>query len=148
MNARILTILNAFGCLVLLVVIASQWRAERALGQRLESTTRQLSSAREDAANEAARRTALERDIAVLKEAIESTQQAAEATNRDLAEKSALATGLQSELDAARTQAAAWEQALQSRDTRIRELGDDLAATRKRLDQAVDRLKQAAERKP
>ena len=143
MNARFLTIINTFGCLALIGLIVSQWGRERSLGFRLESTTRQLAAAREETTRESARRAALERDIAVLKEAIEATQSAAESTTRELSEKSTLATGLQTELDTARTQITAWEEAVKTRDQRIRELGDDLAATRKRLDQAIARIKAA-----
>ena len=143
MIPRALTILNAVGCLVLTGLVVAQWMKERAMREELSAVTRQLATARDEVAREAQRRAALERDIAMLKEAVESTQKAAESTTRELSEKSTLATGLQTELAAAREQVVQWETALKARDERIQSLTGDLAATRKRLDEAIAKLKAA-----
>ena len=97
-------------------------------------------------AEEAKRRAALERDITVLKESIEATQQAAEAAARSLAEKEQATTQLQTELSAAREQVTTWEGALKARDERIHALEENLAATRRRLDEAIAKLKAAGAR--
>lgn len=144
MTARTLTLLNAVGCLVLIVLILAQWGKERLLHSDLAKVRIELAAATTRAAEEAGRRTALERDIEVLKEAITATQQAAETATRELGEKATLATTLEAELKTAREQIAAWEAAIKARDERIQVLGTDLAATRKRLDEAVARLKAAA----
>jgi chromosome segregation ATPase len=146
MNSRVLPVLNAIGCLFLTGLVAVQWRKERSLNSDIAQLGGQLSDARRHAADEAARRAALERDIAVLKEAIESTQKAAETAASDLAAKQELADRLQTELTAAAQQVAAWEAALKERDARITRLNSDLAATRQRLDEAVAKLKAAGAR--
>lgn len=144
MSPRTLSILNAIGCLALTAIVITQWRKERISEGTLATLRSELVTAKTQAADEAAHRTALERDIAVLKETIATTQQAAESSALALTEEVALANRLQSELDAARDQVTAWEAALKTRDDRIRSLDADLAATRKRLDEAVARLKAAA----
>lgn len=143
MIPRALPILNALGCLILTGLVVAQWMKERAIHEDLSAVTRQLATARDEVAKEAQRRAVLERDIAVLKEAIESTQKAAESTTRELSEKSTLAASLQTDLDAAREQVAQWESALKARDERIHSLTGDLSATRKRLDEAIAKLKAA-----
>ncbi len=144
MTPRVLPILNAIGCLLLTGLVVAQWRKERTLDGTLTELRGDLATARQQAADETERRAALERDIAVLKESIEATQQAAETAARSLAEKDQVATRLQTDLTAAREQVTAWETALKARDERIRSLDADLAATRKRLDEAIARLKAAA----
>jgi chromosome segregation ATPase len=144
MTARVLTAANSLGCVILIGLVVLLWNRERGLNLMLEVTTRQLADAREETLKETTRRQSLERDIAVLKEAIEATQKAAETTTRELSEKSVLAISLQTELDAARTQITAWEAAIKARDERIKTLGNDLSATRKRLDEAIARIKAAA----
>jgi predicted nucleic acid-binding Zn-ribbon protein len=141
MNARVLPILNAIGCLVLTGLVAVQWHKERALNSDMDQLGSQLSDARRQAADETSRRTALERDIAVLKESIEATQKSAESAASDLAAKQELAEKLQTDLSAATQQVAAWEAALKERDAKITQLNSDLAATRQRLDEAIAKLK-------
>ena len=146
MSPRALPILNAIGCLALTAVIVAQWRKERSLNGALAGLRTELAAANEQTAAESRRRTTLEHDIAVLKEAIEDTQQAAESSAHTLAEKDQLATQLQTDLDAARAQVTAWETALKTRDERIRSLDAELAAARKRLDAAIAKLKAAPAR--
>lgn len=146
MSPRTLSILNAIGCLVLTALVITLWNRERTLEGTIATLASELGSARNRAAEEAKQRAALERDIAVLKEAIETTQQAAESAARDLAEKDLLASRLEIELGSAREQVTAWEAALKARDERIRSLDANLAATRKRLDEAIAALKTAAAR--
>ena len=63
-----------------------------------------------------------------------------------LTEKEQAATQLQTELITAREQIATWEAALKARDERIRTLDANLASTRKRLDEAIAKLKAAGAR--
>lgn len=146
MSARALAILNAIGCLVLTALVVAQWRRERVSDATITELRSGLFAAQTQAADEAKHRAALERDIAVLKETIESARQASESSAQALVEKDALATKLQTELDAAREQVATWQAALATRDERIRSLDANLAATRKRLDEAIARLKDAGAR--
>ena len=141
MKRRALPILNAIGCLALTVLVVVQWRHERLRDATLAGLAAELAAAHEQAAGEAKRRAAVERDIAVLKEAIEATQRSAESAARSLTEKEQAATQLQTELVTAREQVATWEAALKARDERIRTLDANLASTRKRLDEAIAKLK-------
>lgn len=143
MIPRTLTLLNTIGCLALTGLVVAQWCKERTIRGNLAETTFQLANAKDQAAEESQRRAALERDIAVLKETIEATQKAAETSAHDFAEKDALANGLQTQLTSAREQLAVWEAALKTRDERIHLLDSQLAATRKRLDEAIAKLKVA-----
>jgi predicted nucleic acid-binding Zn-ribbon protein len=146
MTPRTLSLINAAGCLALTVIVVTQWRRERTLAQANANLRSELDVVRDQAAGETRHRIALERDIAVLKESIEATQVAAESSATALAEKDLLSTALHDELAAARAQVTAWEAALKARDERIRTLDADLIATRKRLDDAVSRLKAAGAR--
>jgi chromosome segregation ATPase len=146
MNRRALPIINAIGCLALTGLVLAQWRKERLRDGVLARLGTELAAAKDQAAVEAKHRVSLERDITVLKESIEATQRAAESSALSLAEKELATTQLQSELSAARTQVTAWEAALKTRDDRIRSLDGNLATTRKRLDEAIAKLKAAAAR--
>ena len=146
MTPRLLPILNAIGCLAITGLVVTQWRAERASHAVIDRLRSQLAASRLEAAEESRRRSVLERDISVLKEALESTQKAAESAARDSAENQELAADLQTEIASAKEQITAWEAAIQARDERIRSLDADLAATRKRLDEAIAKLNQAGAR--
>lgn len=149
-TSRILTALNALGCVLLIAVIIFQWQRELALGRALKATTAEIERTARRASDEESRRKALERDIELLKDSVDAVQQAAEESARQLGEQITTAAALEAELATARGQLAlaaerlaAWETAVQARDERIETLTRDLAATRKRLDEAVARLKQA-----
>lgn len=146
MTSRVLVIINTIGCLLLTALVVVQWRGERELDVTVATLRTQLAAAADQAAEDAKHRAALERDIAVLKETIEATQVAAESSTRALAEKEALAERLQTELTAATEQVAAWETALKARDERILTLAAEIDATRKRLDEAIAKLKEAGAR--
>ena len=144
MNHRVLPVLNAVGCLALTGLVVVQWRRERALDDTIADVRSEWLAAKDQIAAAEERRSALERDIAVLKQAIGETQTAAETATRSAAEKEEQATKLSSELEAARKQITEWENALHARDERIRSLDGELRATRKRLDEAIAKLKAAA----
>lgn len=146
MTPRTLVIINTIGCLLLTALVVVQWRGERELDDTVATLRTQLAAAANQAAEDAKHRAALERDIAVLKETIEATQKAAESSTRALAEQEALAERLQTELTAATEQVAAWETALKARDARILSLAAEIDATRKRLDEAIAKLKEAGAR--
>jgi chromosome segregation ATPase len=146
MKSRFLPIINAIGCLVITSLVVVQWQAERASDAAIAKLRRELAESREQTAEESRRRSALERDITVLKEALEATQQAAESATRESAEHQERASRLSGEVDAARDQVTLWETAIAGRDERIRKLDSELKETRERLDQAVERLKAAGAR--
>ena len=143
MNPRALPLINAIGCLALTGLVIVQWRKERTLEGSLRNLKSELSATQDKADGESRRRTALERDIEVLKEAIAATQQSTERATRDLAEKDMQASRLLAELNAAREKITLWEAALNARDERIQSLDANLSATRKRLEEAIAKLKAA-----
>ncbi|MBM3862745.1 MAG: hypothetical protein FJ385_02155 [Verrucomicrobia bacterium] len=140
-SPRFLTMLNAVGCLVLGAWVVVQWLREREADLQADRLRAGLAEARALADAEATRRAALERDIAVLKDAVGSTQRSAEESARGLAERDGEVGALRAELDTARSRLAEWEDAVRARDRRIRELESQLAEARKRLVEAVERLK-------
>ncbi len=144
MTSRILILINSIGCVALIGLTALQWAKERVLHATLDTTRAELAAETARSAEHARQQTALERDIALLKESLTSTQQAAETAARELGEKSTLAATLDTELKTAREQITIWETAIKARDERIANLTTDLAATRKRLDEAIARLNAAA----
>lgn len=144
MIPRILPILNALGCLAMLVLVVVQWGRERDTGRRLDDANRSLAISRGETSAAQTRIRLLENDIAALKESVEATQKSAESTARELTESSVAAGNLRTELDAMRARVVEWETAVKQRDERIRELNRDLEATRKRLQEAIDRIKAAS----
>ena len=144
---RLLPLLNLAGCLILTGLVIFQWLKERDLGQRLTGITQQLHTTRDQYDSEKIRATALESDIAQLKAATESTVKAREETETALAkmtaERDSQVTTTQQTHQA---QAALWEKAITDRDAKLGELATTLTATRKRLDEAISKLKQAATR--
>ena len=146
MKSRVLPILNAVGCLALTALVVIQWKREHQSGIATAALRKELAASRFETAEESKRRAALEHDITLLKESIEATQQAAEQSARALEEKEHLVTTLQSELAAAREQVVAWEEAIKQRDERITTLTGQLDQTRKRLDEAIARLREASNR--
>ncbi len=130
--------LNAIGCLMLAAVVFSQWAKETRADAEAGKLRVEIAMAKEFAASENKRALDLERDITVLRESLEATRQ--------LDAAKIAKSGLRANLDDARRQNESWQEALAERDTRIQHLESDLTATRRRLDEAVVRLKQAGAR--
>jgi chromosome segregation ATPase len=145
-KSRVLPILNAVGCLVLAGLVVVQWNKELALDRKSARLGTELAAAKEQAAAEAKRAAGLERDISVLKESIESSQQASEEVARKFAEKVTQCAGLEAEMIIAREQVKTWQDAIATRDAKLRDLDAELTATRRRLDEAVTKLKAAGAR--
>ena len=146
MKSRFLPILNAIGCLILTGLVVAQWNKEHALDQKAARLGTELASARQQAATAEKRSADLERDIVVLKESIEASQKANEEAARQLAEKDTHSAGLEVEITAARDQVKAWQDAIAARDAKLREMDADLIATRRRLDEAIAKLRDAGAR--
>lgn len=146
MNSRVLSVLNLIGCLALTGMVVAQWLRERTLDGEIGDLKSRIATAQQQSVREAEQRAMLERDITVLKESLEATQHAAESAARDLSAKEQQVTKLEAEITVAREQLTAWEDAVKQRDERIRAIEEELRKTRARLDEAVKRLKEAAER--
>lgn len=146
MKSRVLPILNLVGCLALTGLVVLQWKQERALDSQVGKLQTELTAAHDATATEAKRATALQRDIEVLKESIEAIQKSAEAAAQSLAENESHAAELQTELSAAREQILEWQAAIAARDEKLGSLNTELVATRKRLDEAIAKLKAAGAR--
>lgn len=133
--------LNAIGCLILATVVFTQWGKESRTDDAMTRLRLELADARHLAETETKRAADLERDIAVLKQSFEATRLAAVA-----AQKSIGVSNISNQLDDARGQIESWKTAMATRDARIHELESDLTATRRRLDEAIAKLKQAGAR--
>lgn len=146
MNARTLTWINAIGCMVLVALIVIQWRGEYLSGRDLTGLRTSLAEANAKLAEETARCVALDRDLQVLKQAAEQSGKAVESGKSAAMTKDARIA----ELDAALKQAAGdvgkWQAAIAQRDDRIHKLESDLAEARRRLNEAVAKLKAAGAR--
>lgn len=141
MNPRSLPMINAIGCLVLAAVVFSQWGKESRTDDVMAKMRVEIAAARDLAESESRRAGDLERDIAVLKQSFEATRLAAVA-----AQQRNGAADAETRLAEARVQIETWKTALAGRDGRIQELEADLRSSRRRLDEAVVRLRQAGGR--
>ena len=133
--------LNAIGCLILAAVVFTQWAKESRTDDAMIQLRLEVADARHLAETETKRTSDLERDIAMLKQSFEATRLAAIAS-----QKSSGVSNMQDQLEESRRQIESWKTAIATRDARIRELESDLTATRRRLDEAIVRLKQAGAR--
>ncbi len=152
-TAKVLPIVNAAGCVVLVGFILLQWAGGSALGKKLHETESRLileQNARAEAEHQTKK---LQGDIEGLKASIDSIRKDAEQNEKDLEAKSAEIGVLSAGLLDAQEKVKAWEEALKARDEalaardeKIKELYGNLIATRKRLDEAVAALKKAGAR--
>ena len=146
-TSRFLPILNLVGCILVTGVILFQWRKEQDLDKRIRAISEQLATSRGETSEAEKRALVLDGDVAQLKESIAATTAAhrlVEAENLRLATETnekmlTLAT-------AADEQVTSWQTAIAERDAKLVELGANLSATRKRLNEAIDKLKQAGAR--
>ncbi len=148
--SRFLPLLNLVGCLLITGVILAQWLKERGLDTQIGKLNQQLAAAHDERDAEIKRSAALENDIVQLKASIESTVYARQQTEAALAkltaETQAHAANAATASQSNQEQAKLWETAIAERDTKIRELNAELTSTRRRLDEAIARLKQAGAR--
>lgn len=150
-TSRILPIANLVGCVLITGIIVFQWVKERVVNLHVQELNKELVTARDELSSEKARVLALENDVSQLKESVESTVQARKEAEETIARITAEQNARVEEQTAAaqkimQEQTVVWEKAIADRDARIRELGTTLAATRARLDAAVEKLKEAGAR--
>jgi hypothetical protein len=150
MKQNIFTIVNAIGCLVLLVIVVLQWQQSE--HQREAYRTIQI---KEHAANEAkaeavTRADALMLDLTELKRSYMETQKTADAAGLDYQRKleelgttKAAYDQAAAERDALQKRITEWEAALKLRDQTITEQNASMIALRKKLDDAIAQLKKA-----
>ncbi|MGA0845835.1 MAG: hypothetical protein ACO3RV_04775 [Luteolibacter sp.] len=148
MNSKILPILNAVGCMLLVGLVIFQWRREHESLQSRNQLLQEIATSQSELTRANHERAALLNDITLLKESLDASQTAAEKsaeelrkTTTQLEQQEELNLTLQEQIDAAREQLQAWEQAVKERDERIRILDLELDKTRKQLDLAVSRLR-------
>ncbi len=146
MKSNTLSVLNAIGCVILTSVVVTLWTKERALDQALGKTKLELATANDQTAKEIQRVHDLERDVVALKESISATQAAVQKAEHLSAEQTTQTASLEAEILAAREQIKTWQIAIAERDTKLQDLNQDLAATRQRLDEAIQKLKAASAR--
>ena len=100
----------------------------------------------EKAAEQSARCAALERDLQVLKEAAEQSGKAVESGKSAAMSKDARIAELEAALKQAGGDVGKWQAAIAQRDERIRKLEVELSEARRRLNEAVAKLKAAGAR--
>jgi len=132
--------------LVLTALVAFQWSEERVSHRSIQDLKSALAESQFHYAEQVKKTASLERDISALKEAITSTQAAAETAARDNVTHSTQAAQLRTELTTARDQAKLWETSIAERDAKLKELNSELISTRRRLDEAIVKLKAAGAR--
>ena len=146
MNARTITWINAIGCLALVALVVVQWRGEYVSGRELANLKNSLAEANTKAAEETARCVALERDLQVLKDAAEQSGKAVESGKSVAMTKDARIAELEAALKHAGGDVGKWQAAIAQRDDRIRKLEAEVAEARRRLIEAVAKLKAAGAR--
>lgn len=146
MNARTITWINAIGCLVLVALVVVQWRGEYVSGRELANLKNSLAEANTKAAEETARCVALERDLQVLKDAAEQSGKAVESGKSVAMTKDTRIAELEAALKQAGGDVGKWQAAIAQRDDRIRKLEAEVAEARRRLNEAVAKLKAAGAR--
>jgi chromosome segregation ATPase len=146
MNARTLTWINAIGCLLLVALVVVQWRGEYVLGREVAVLRTSLAEANAKLAEETTRCVALERDLQVLKDAAEQSGKAVESGKSSAMTKDARIAELESALKRAGGDVDKWQSAIAQRDDRIRKLDAELNEARRRLNEAVAKLKAAGAR--
>lgn len=146
MNGRGMALVNAVGCLVLGLLLVLQWRKQLVLDERIQDLKAGVVAARDQFTAERERTEMLGSEQAMLKESIESLQKTAEASGKLLAERDCRIAALDAQVAALEAQLKPWEAAIGQRDARIRILGADLTNARRRLDEAIARLKAADDR--
>jgi chromosome segregation ATPase len=153
-NNRAFSIINAVGCVALVGFILFQWL----VGYGLEREIHEEKSGRINETNarlEAERRAkVLESDIAGLKTSIDLIRADVEQKEKERADAAKEAEALRAVVQQANEQMktmneaiASRDEAIRARDAHLKTLGENLAATRKRLDEAVEKLKEAAKRR-
>ena len=153
MSARLLPILNAVGCLVLAGLILAQWHGGQTLEDQLRDArgrTSEAMNARLDAEKRVARLQSdidgLKASIDAIREGSERDRKAAEDAGKFAADKAGEVGILTIGLGKAQEQIKLWEDATKVRDEKLKEINESLVETRKRLDEAVAKLKQAGAR--
>ena len=146
MNARTITWVNAIGCLALVALVVVQWRGEYVSGRELAHLRTSLAEANTKAAEETARCVALERDLQVLKDAAEQSGKAVESSKSVAMTKDARIVELEAAIKQAGGDVDKWQAAIAQRDDRIRKLEAEVAEARRRLNEAVAKLKAAGAR--
>jgi chromosome segregation ATPase len=146
MNARTITWINAIGCLALVALVVVQWRGEYISGRELAHLRTSLAEANTKATEETARCVALERDLQVLKDAAEQSGKAVESGKSVAMTKDARIAELEEALKQAGGDVGKWQAAIAQRDDRIQKLEAEVAEARRRLNEAVAKLKAAGAR--
>jgi peptidoglycan hydrolase CwlO-like protein len=159
-NPKVLPIVNAVGCIVLVGFILIQWFGGQLLSKELhEARSREILE--KNARFEAEKKVkTLQSDIEGLKNSVDSIRQAAETAEKAVELKDQDIAKFSAALEEAKAKIVTWEQAVKDRDdallkrdaaiaerdSKLKEINGQLVATRKRLDEAVAELKKAGAR--
>jgi predicted nucleic acid-binding Zn-ribbon protein len=149
----VLTVVNAVGCFVLLGIVVLQWRQNENQRQQFRDLQVRQQATEEERDDANKRVASLSRDLEDLKASLEATRKAAEdATSAGREHTDELSTAASSrdlavaERDALRAKIVEWETAMKQRDENIARQNETISGLRKKLDEAIDRLKNAGAR--
>ena len=152
-TARLLPIINAAGCVLLVGLVVVQWHGGAVLAKKVHNVEVKLINEENARLNAEFENEKLRKDIDGLKASIDSIRKDSEEHEKELAARTAELTTLDATLVDAQNKVKEWEEALKARDeaivlgdSKIKELNNSLVATRKRLDEAVAQLKKAGAR--
>ena len=153
MKHFVLTVVNAVGCFVLLGIVVLQWRQNENQRQQFRDLQVRQQATEEERDDANKRVASLSRDLEDLKASLEATRKAAEdATSAGREHTDELSTAASSrdlavaERDALRAKIVEWETAMKQRDENIARQNETISGLRKKLDEAIDRLKNAGAR--
>lgn len=153
MKPYLFSIINAIGCLVLLVIVGLQWlesEVQRTAYREIQIKEHAAKEAKEEAVTRA---DALMLDLTELKLSYAETQKAADSAGLILKQKEEELTAAKAahqqavaERDQLQKRMIEWEEAVKLRDQKITEQNAAMVALRKKLDEAIAQLKKAGAR--
>jgi chromosome segregation ATPase len=143
---KVLPILNAVGCVVLIGFIFVQWKDNQELTKKHRASLLAERKTQNEKVELEKRIFHLQADVDTLKGSIESMKIEAEAAEKKIADNEVLVNQLHTGLSFNLAYFTAMDQAIDERNARISALNDTLAAARKRLDEAIAELKKAGAR--
>lgn len=150
MKQNLFTIVNAVGCLVLLVIVSLQWQQSEQQRKAYRDIQMKEHAANEAKAEAVTRADALMLDLTELKQSLMETQKNADAAGllhqqklEELSTTKAAYDQAAAERETLKKSITEWEAALKLRDQTITEQNTSMIALRKKLDEAIAQLKKA-----
>ena len=143
---KALPILNAVGCLFLVGFIVVQWNDGQKLQKKLNTALINERNTQNEKIEVEKRVFQLQSDVDNLKSSVDLMKAEAEEAKKKIADGELLAHQLHTGLTFNFAHFEALNTAIEQRNGQIESLNSSLVATRRRLDEAIEKLKQAGAR--